>query len=258
MKKITLNKILLMKKKHLGISCLTSYDASFSKLIDSCGVEVILVGDSLGEVIKGDKNTHRVTKEDIIYHTKAVAAGIRNSYLISDLPINTYRTNIQTLNFAKKLIQECGSDMVKLETDKSHIGMIKFLKKNNIPVCAHIGIKPQRIKYKSQYKKQGITEKEKKDLLEEALQVEKAGADLLIIECINSMLAKKITKQLKIPVIGIASGKDCDGQILVLYDLLGISYNGIPNFVNNKNYNRKTIEERIKIFIKKTKKFQRV
>jgi len=257
MARITLKKIYSMKEKHVGIACLTAYDASFAKYIDNCGIDIILVGDSLGVVVKGYENTHNVTQSDIEYHTKAVSRGNKNAYLISDMPINTYNTPKKALMNAKKLIKECGAQMVKLETDPTHIKTIELLSQNKIPVCAHIGIRPQRIISNSEYKKQGKTITSKNEILHEAILVEKSGAKLLIVECIDERLAYTISNNLSIPVIGIASGKKCDGQILVLYDLLGVSYSGIPKFVDKKFFKIESFNKRIKSFIKKTKKKSR-
>ncbi|MEC9205973.1 MAG: 3-methyl-2-oxobutanoate hydroxymethyltransferase [Pseudomonadota bacterium] len=253
MKKITLQDIYLKKRNRVGIACLTAYDSSFSKYLDDCGVDIILVGDSLGMVIQGHKNTHKVDQHDIEYHTKLVSRGIKKSYLIADMPINTYNKSNQALKNATKLINECGAKMVKIETDTTNLDILNYLTKKNIPVCAHIGIKPQHIKFPHEYKKQGKTFQDKKKILDEAIFVEQAGAKLLIVECVEESLAQKISKKLSIPVIGIASGKYCDGQILVLYDLLGISFNGIPKFINKEYFKIKSIDERIKQFIQNTR-----
>ena len=258
MSKITLKKIYSMKKKYIGIACLTAYDASFAKYIDDCGIDIILVGDSLGVVVQGHVNTHDVTQSDIEYHTGLVSRGNKNAYLISDMPINTYDTPKQALKNAKRLIKNCGAQMVKLETDVTHLKTIEFLTREKIPVCAHIGIKPQRIISNSEYRKQGKTIETKNNILNEANLIEKAGAKLLIVECIDETLANTISKQLSIPVIGIASGKKCDGQILVLYDLLNISFSGVPKFVDKSFFQIKDIHKRIKSFIKKTRNNSRV
>jgi len=258
MKKITLKKIYLKKEKHVGIACLTAYDASFAQYLDDCGVDIILVGDSLGVVIQGYKNTHKVSQSNIEYHTKLVSRGRKKSYLIADMPINTYKEPKQALRNAKKLINECGAEMIKIETNKANLNVLNYLAKNNIPVCAHIGIKPQHIKFPHEYKRQGKTSKSKLNILKEATFVEKAGAKLLIVECVEESLAREISKKLSIPVIGIASGKYCDGQILVLYDLLGISFNGIPKFIDKKYFKTKNIKERIKKFIQDARRIPKV
>ena len=205
----------------------------------------------------GMKDTKSISLNTIINHSIAVRKGAKKSTVVVDMPINTYNTPKKALMNAKKLIKECGAQMVKLETDPTHIKTIELLSQNKIPVCAHIGIRPQRIISNSEYKKQGKTITSKNEILHEAILVEKSGAKLLIVECIDERLAYTISNNLSIPVIGIASGKKCDGQILVLYDLLGVSYSGIPKFVDKKFFKIESFNKRIKSFIKKTKKNSR-
>ena len=257
MPKLSIKKINSMKKNKIGIACLTAYDASFAKLIDECGINIILVGDSLGQVIQASKNTHSVSMEDMLYHTKLVSKGRKNAYLISDMPINSYKKTKQAAVNARRFINECGAEMVKIETNKNNFHILSYLNNKNIPVCAHIGIRPQEIKSPTKYKKQGKTAKSKSCILNEAILAEQAGAKLLIVECIEENLAKEISLTLSIPVIGIASGKYCDGQILVSYDLFGISFNGIPKFVDKKYFKIKGIKERLKKFIQNTQKLSK-
>ena len=252
MKKITLKAIQAMTKSNIPIACLTAYDASIAKYIDECGIDIILVGDSLGEVIQGANNTHKVTMADMEYHTKIVSAGRKNAYLVSDMPKNSFKDTKSAIVNARKLLSN-GAEMIKLEASISDINTIEGLVKNNIPVCAHIGIQPQNIKLKSQYKKKGKTKSEKIKLLNESLLFQEAGADLIILECIDEKLAQIISEKLHIPVIGIASGRFCTGQILVTYDLLGISFNGLPKFINKKYLSIPSSEERIIKFIEITK-----
>ncbi|MBH44524.1 MAG: 3-methyl-2-oxobutanoate hydroxymethyltransferase [Gammaproteobacteria bacterium] len=248
----SLKNIQQMKAKNIGISCLTAYDASFASILDKLGIDIILVGDSLGEVVKGDKSTHNVIQDEMIYHTKSVKKGIKNAYLISDMVIDTYKTKKEALHHALQLIN-CGANMIKIESTLDHLSIIKFLVSKNIKVCGHIGIRPQYKKKNTPYKKVGITNESKILIMNEALAIEKSGASLLITECIGSDLAKTISQKLSIPVIGIGSGNNCDGQILVLYDLLGISYNGVPKFINNDIFKNSDIKTKIKKYINKTK-----
>ena len=155
MSKISLKKIFSLKKKNIGITSVTSYDASFAKLADECGVDIILVGDSLGEVVQGMKNTHSVTISDICYHTKNVARGIKSAFLVSDMPKNSFDTKRQALKNAMKIIIYGGADMVKIESKPQQIKIIQHLVENNIKVCGHIGIQPQSIANKKLYKKKG-------------------------------------------------------------------------------------------------------
>jgi 3-methyl-2-oxobutanoate hydroxymethyltransferase len=253
MAKISLKKINLLKSQNKGIASLTAYDASFARFIDDCGIDIILVGDSLGEVIQGNKNTHSVTLDEIIYHTKIVCKGIKRAYLISDMPRNTYKTTKQAIKNAGLLIKESGADMVKIECNNKNFNIIKSLAEQNIPVCAHIGLTPQFISKKKQFRKFGVKQTEHNMLVEQAIFIEKIGAKMLIIECVSEKTGLEISSILKIPVIGIGSGKFCDGQILVLYDLLGISFNGIPKFFNKSYFKINNFKNRVKKFIKNSK-----
>ena len=250
MVKTSLQKINSLKKDNKGIASLTAYDASFAKVIDDCGIDIILVGDSLGEVIQGNKNTHSVTLDEIVYHTKIVSKGITRAYLISDMPRHTYQTPKQAIKNSKLLIKESGADMVKIECNNKNFNIIKSLAEQKISVCGHIGLTPQFISRKNQFRKFGVKQVEHDMLVEQAVLIEKAGAKILIVECISEKTASEISLRLKIPVIGIGSGKFCDGQILVLYDLLGISFNGIPKFFNKDYLKINNFKDRIKKFIK--------
>jgi len=253
MTKISLKKISSLKKNNKGIASLTAYDASFAKIIDNCGIDIILVGDSLGEVIQGNKNTHSVTLSEIAYHTKIVSKGIDRAYLISDMPKHTYQKSKQAIQNANLLIKKSGADMVKIECNNKNLNIIKALSEKNIPVCGHIGLTPQFILKKSQFRKFGVKKAEHNMLVEQAMLVEEAGAKILIVECVSEKTGLEISSNLKIPVIGIGSGKFCDGQILVLYDLLGISFNGIPKFFNQGYLKLNKFTDRIKKFIKDSK-----
>ena len=182
MPKISLKKINSLKKNKIGISALTSYDASFAKLADNCGVDIILVGDSLGEVIQGKPNTHSVTMNDMCYHTKIVSGAIKKAFLIADMPKNSYKTKSQALNNAKKLVAKNMADMVKIEFKEKDAEIIRYLISHNISVCSHIGVLPQTIKNKSGYKKVGKTTYEANRLIDEAIFIEKLGSQMLIVE----------------------------------------------------------------------------
>ena len=255
MTKKTLKKLLCLKKSNIGISCVTSYDASFAKLADESDIDIILVGDSLGEVIKGMRNTHSVTVDDICYHTKNVSQGIKYAYLIADMPINSYQTKKQALANALKITKNGMADMVKLESTPKQINIVKYLIENKIKVCGHIGIQPQKIANKKLYRKIGTTAGEANELIKEALLLQEAGAHILIAECIDGNCAKKIRNMLKIPLIGIGSGNNCDGQVRVIYDLFNISFNGSPGFMNNKRIKKNPFKDILMDYIKSTKKF---
>ena len=256
MSRMTLKKINSLKKNRIGISALTSYDASFAKLIDDCGVDIILVGDSLGEVIQGYRNTHSVTMNHMCYHTEIVSRAIKKAFLIADMPKNSYETKSQALRNAKKLLGTNMADMVKIEFDKKYLGIMEHLISSGIPVCSHIGILPQTISNKKDYKRIGKTMNEANRLIHEADLIEKAGSQILIVECVDSNIAKKITKNLNIPVIGIGSGKSCDGQIRVIYDLFDISFNGAPGFINSENIRLNPIKKTIDKYIMNANRYK--
>ena len=256
MTKKNLKKLLSLKKNNIGISSVTSYDASFAKLADEAGIDIILVGDSLGEVIKGMRNTHSVTIDDICYHTENVSRGIKSAYLISDMPKNSFNTKRQALHNAHKITKKGMADMVKIESTPEQIDIIRHLIINNIRVCGHIGIQPQKIANKKSYRKLGADNIESEGLLNEALILQEAGVQLIVAECIHSQCAKKIKNILKIPLIGIGSGKDCDGQIRVIYDIFDISFNGAPGFMNNSKSKHNPVKDLLIDYVQSTKKFE--
>jgi len=206
------------------IVSLTAYDASFAIVLDEAGVEVILVGDSLGMVLHGEDSTLNVTMEDMIYHTRQVVRGSKRAMIIGDMPNKSYLNPEQALTNARRLIEEGGADVIKLERgDSSICEMIRHIVSHDIPVCAHLGLTPQSIEELGGYKVQGRDPATAKEIKLDALAVQEAGAAILVLECVPSALAASITAELRIPVIGIGAGADCDGQVLVLYDILGIS-----------------------------------
>ncbi|SMN00057.1 3-methyl-2-oxobutanoate hydroxymethyltransferase [uncultured Candidatus Thioglobus sp.] len=213
------------------ITCLTAYDASFAQVFDECGVDIILVGDSLGNVIQGEKNTLGVSMADMIYHTQAVAQTCKNALLIADMPYKSYQTAEQTLDNAKRLM-DVGAQMVKFEGGQQHAQSFKLLQKNNIPVCGHLGLQPQSVVKMGGYKVQGKDQSSAQKILEDAKALENWGVKTIVLECIPAELAKKVSASLAIPTIGIGAGIDCDGQVLVGYDMLGITQNP-PKFVKN-------------------------
>ncbi len=225
----------LIQKKIAGekISALTAYDASFAGVFSDQNVDVLLIGDSLGMVLQGNDSTLPVTIDDICYHTRCVKAGNNGSLIIADMPFMTYSTPESTWINAGKLMQ-AGANMVKLEGGKWLLESIKGLTQRGIPVCAHLGLTPQSVNVFGGYKVQGREQEQADLMIEEALALEAAGAQLLVVECIPASLAKRLSEALTIPTIGIGAGVHCDGQILVMHDLLGISTGYIPKF--SKNY----------------------
>lgn len=230
-KMLTISHLLAMKQAGEKITCLTAYDASFSTLLDQAGIEVILVGDSLGMVIQGHYSTLPVTIEDMVYHTRCVAAARKRAFVMADLPFASYATPQQALQNAALLMQKAGAQMVKLEGAK--LDAIECLVDQGIPVCGHLGLLPQSVNRLGGYKVQGREPEQAQKILADALDLERAGAGLLILECVPALLATEITQNLRIPVIGIGAGAECDGQVLVLYDMLNISIGNRPRFSKN-------------------------
>ena len=242
----------LYKEKGEKIACLTAYDASIAKLIDDCGVDVVLIGDSLGMVIQGHKNTRSVTMTDMLYHTEIVANTCQKSLVITDMPFQSYVNSELALANAQNLVN-AGADMVKIEGGHEHKNVFRILFDNNINVCGHLGLQPQMVIDSSEYKIQGKNENSAKLILSDALLLESLGVSSLVLECIPSALAKEVSSKLNIPTIGIGAGKDCDGQVLVCYDMLGITQGKLPRFVRNFVSTEGTIPLAISAFIKEVK-----
>ena len=237
-------KKILSKKNKSKIICLTSYTKNFSEILDKY-TDIILVGDSLGSVLYSFDTTKNVNLNMMIEHSKSVRKGIKKSLMVVDMPYNTYRNKSEALKNAKKIIKDSKADAVKLEGGKKIINIIKHLRKNKINVMGHLGILPQSQKGKFRYK--GKTSLERKKLLADAMLLQKNGVFSIVLECIETSLSKKITKELKIPTIGIGSSVNCDGQVLVTDDLIGLNLTSIK-FVKSFYNIRKHIELAIKKF----------
>ncbi|MEL6869878.1 MAG: 3-methyl-2-oxobutanoate hydroxymethyltransferase [Pseudomonadota bacterium] len=222
-----------MKAEGTPIACITAYDASFAQLVDRAGIDVVLVGDSLGMVIQGHDTTVPVTVDDIIYHSKTVARGLHHAFLIADMPFMSYTSPEQALENAVRLMQEGGAMMIKLEGGAGQIEIVEHLARHDIPVCAHIGLKPQSVHKIGGFKVQGRDPSAAERMVAAARQLESVGADIVLLECVPNELGKQICDALSVPVIGIGAGPDVDGQILVLYDVLGITLGRTPRFVRN-------------------------
>jgi 3-methyl-2-oxobutanoate hydroxymethyltransferase len=222
-----------MKQEHEKIACITCYDASFAVLCDRADADVVLVGDSLGMVLQGHDTTVPVTMDDIVYHCKAVARGLHRPFLIADLPFASYPTAELALANSVRLMQEGGAEMVKLESGLGQLEIVEFLARHDIAVCAHLGLKPQSVHKTGGFRVQGRENEAAERMIASAKALESAGADIVLLECIPKDLGKRITETLEVPVIGIGAGPDCDGQILVLYDVLDITTGRKPRFVKN-------------------------
>jgi 3-methyl-2-oxobutanoate hydroxymethyltransferase len=222
-----------MKEKGEKIACLTAYDASYGLLVDAAGTDVVLVGDSLGMVIQGHDTTVPVTVTDIIYHSRNVRRGLRRAFLMADMPFMSYTNPSQALDNAVLLMQEGGAMMIKLEGGAGQFEIVEHLARHDIPVCAHIGLKPQSVHKIGGFKVQGRDPGKAKEMIESSRRLQDAGADIVLLECVPNELGEAVTNALDVPVIGIGAGPDVDGQILVLYDMLDITQGKTPKFVKN-------------------------
>lgn len=230
---VTISTLRNMKRQGEKIACLTAYDASFAAVLDVAGVDVILVGDSLGMVVQGFDTTVPVTVDDIIYHARAVARGSRRALLVADMPFMSYTNPAQALSNAARLMQAGHAQMVKLEGGETQTSIVRELSAHGIPVCAHLGLQPQAVHKLGGYRVQGREAVAAAKMREAAAAVEAAGAELLLLECVPAALASEISATAGIPVIGIGAGNGCDGQILVLHDILGVSVDRTPKFTRN-------------------------
>lgn len=221
-----------MKAAGQRIAALTAYDASFAAVLDQCGVDVVLVGDSLGMVVQGRRSTIPVTLQNMVYHTECVARGLGRALLMADLPFHCDATPERALDAATVLLQ-AGAAMVKIEGAGPKLESIAFLVEREVPVCAHLGLTPQSFLRLGGFKVQGRDALAAQQLREDARAVAAAGAELLVLECVPAELAAEITADLAIPTIGIGAGASCDGQILVLHDLLGVAQGRRPRFVKD-------------------------
>lgn len=248
-KPVTVPGLKAMKAEGRKIVMLTAYDASFAAQLDAAGVDVALVGDSLGMVVQGRSSTLPVTVDAMVYHTAAVARGLSSALLVADLPFMSDRDVPTAMDAATRLIAEGGAAMVKIEGAGRICEVIAALAERDIPVCAHLGLTPQSVNKFGGYKVQGKTEQAAAALLADAKSVEAAGADLLVLECVPAALAARITAELSIPTIGIGAGVDCDGQVLVVYDLLGLTPGKRPRFSKDFLAGRDSIQGAIGAYV---------
>jgi 3-methyl-2-oxobutanoate hydroxymethyltransferase len=229
--KITIHDFLKKKAEKKKITMLTAYDYPFAKIVDEAGIDGIIVGDSVGMVVQGLENTLPVTMDEMIYHTKIVSRAVQNTMVIGDLPFMSYQVSVEeAVRNAGRFLKEAGASAVKIEGGAEVADRIRAMTRSDIPVMAHIGLTPQSIHRMGGYKVQGKTEESAKRLLEEAHVAEDAGAFSLLLEAIPMSLAKKITGELSIPTVGIGAGPFCDGQVLVLHDVIGLFERFLPKF----------------------------
>jgi 3-methyl-2-oxobutanoate hydroxymethyltransferase len=242
-----------MKTEGEKIACITAYDASFATLVDDAGIDLVLVGDSLGMVIQGHDTTVPVTLNDVIYHCKAVAKGLYRPFLLADMPFMTYASKEQALDNAVRLMQDGGAKMVKLEGGAGQVEIVEFLANHDIAVCAHLGLKPQSVHKVGGFRVQGREQEAAEQMIRDAKALEGVGADIVLLECIPSQLGETITKELQVPVIGIGAGPKTDGQILVLYDVLDITAGRKPKFSKNFMEGQATPLDAIKAYTQAVK-----
>lgn len=235
------------------IACLTAYDASFAKRIDAAGTDLVLVGDTLGMVVQGRASTVPVSVDDMVYHTQLVARGLHRAYLVADMPFLSYTDVPVALRNAGRLMQEGGARMIKLEGTGEQAEIVAALAANGIPVCAHLGLRPQAVEKLSGFRIQGREPEEAKRIIEDARELEQAGADIILLECIPRELAGRIHEAVSVPVIGIGAGPDVDGQILVLYDILDITTGRKPSFAKNYMAGADSIQAALETYVKEVK-----
>ena len=247
-KAITIPSLMALRNSGEKITMLTCYDASFASLMDRCGVETLLVGDSLGMVCQGHDSTLPVTIADVAYHTASVARGNHSALLLSDMPFGSYATPEMAFGNAVQLMQS-GAQMVKIEGGAWLADTVRFLTERAVPVCAHLGLTPQSVHQLGGYKVQGKTTEAAEKLKADALALQDAGASLLVLEAIPAGLAKQVTDQLVIPTIGIGAGPDCSGQVLVMHDMLGVFPGRKARFVRNFMDGATSIEDAIKAYV---------
>lgn len=231
-----------MKAGGQPIACLTAYEASFARLMDRAMTDLILVGDSLGTVVQGHDSTVPVAVDDIVYHCRCVKRGIERAFLMADMPLAGLGSHAQALHNARRIMREGGAAMVKIETDENGIGTIRMLHENSVPVCAHIGLLPQKEYHRGRLTMRGKTPQAAAALLQHARQCVAHGAGLLLVEYIAFELARRITREVPVPVIGIGSGPHCDGQILVMHDIIGASKQR-PKFAHDFLHDARSLEE---------------
>ena len=251
--RITLNTLHKMAQDGDKITVLTCYDASFAGLLENAGVEVLLVGDSLGMVLQGHESTLPVTLADMIYHTSCVARGSKRAFIVADMPFGTFQLSPQqTFDNAAQLMA-AGAHMVKLEGGEAVVESVDFLTERGIPVCGHLGLTPQSVHQLGGYRVQGKGERQAKRLIQEAKMLEQAGAGVLVLEAVPAALAKQVTAKLSIPTIGIGAGVDCSGQVLVLHDMLDVSSGKKPKFVKNFLHGTHSVQAALEAYVKEVK-----
>lgn len=245
---VTLSTLRTMRANGEKIAVLTCYDASFARVLEAAGVEVLLVGDSLGMVVQGHASTLPVKLAEMAYHTRCVAAGSARAFIVADLPFGSYQPSPERAFAASARLMAAGAHMVKLEGGAVMLDTVAFLTQRGIPVCAHLGLLPQSVNQVGGYRVQGRDDATAAQLMADARALEAAGAGMIVLEMVPAALAKAVTDALTIPTIGIGAGPDCSGQVLVLYDLLGL-YPRAPKFAKNFLQGADGIEAAVRAYV---------
>ncbi|MFC5476396.1 3-methyl-2-oxobutanoate hydroxymethyltransferase [Paraherbaspirillum soli] len=251
-KPVTIPELQALRQRGEKITMLTCYDASFAALMDRCGVDTLLIGDSLGMVCQGHHSTLPVSVQDIAYHTASVARGNRTALILADLPFGAYPTPERTFENAVPVIQ-AGAQMIKIEGGAWLAPTVRFLTERAIPVCGHLGLTPQSVHQMGGYKVQGKSNEAAEQLKADALALQAAGASLLVLEAIPAALGKEITDLLTIPTIGIGAGPDCSGQVLVMHDLMGVFPGHKARFVKDFMQGQTSIDNAVRAYVSAVK-----
>ena len=253
-RKMTVPEVRSKKEKGEKIVCLTAYDYCLARILDESGIDILLVGDSLGSVVQGHDNTLPVTVDDVIYHTKAVVRGRRRALVVSDMPFMTFQLGVdEAKRNAGRLVQEGGAESVKLEGGVTQAATIEGLVKMGVPVMGHVGLTPQSVHQFGGYRIQGRGEADARAILDDAMAVEQAGAFAVVLEGIPVQLAREITQRVSIPTIGIGAGMHCDGQILVVHDMLGLFDDFTPKFVKRYANLKETIGGAVRSYMEEVR-----
>jgi len=246
---MTLERLYAMQAQGEKIACLTAYDAGFTRVLEAAGVDMFIVGDSLGMVVQGHATTLPVTLDDMVYHAANVARVGHHAYRVVDLPAGSYDNPALALASARRLVDEGGAHMVKLEGGTAMAAIVRSLVANDIPVCGHVGLLPQSVQQYGGFRVQGRELAEATAILADARALQAAGAGMLVIECVPAALGEEITTAVSIPTIGIGAGPGCDGQVLVLYDMLGITRGKRPRFVQDFLAGQGSIEAAVRTYV---------
>ena len=253
-RKMTVPEVRSKKERGEKVVCLTAYDYCFARILDESGIDILLVGDSLGSVVQGHDSTLPVTADDIIYHTKAVVRGRRRALVVSDMPFMTFQLGVdEAKRNAGRLVQEGGAESVKLEGGVTQAATIEGLVKMGVPVMGHVGLTPQSVHQFGGYRIQGRGEADARAILDDAMAVEQAGAFAVVLEGIPVQLAREITQRVSIPTIGIGAGMHCDGQILVVHDMLGLFDDFTPKFVKRYANLKETIGGAVRSYMEEVR-----